>query len=89
MTKINQRVLDEAYREHLDEQTAKEFREWVVYSAPEDVRSVLTRYEEKMLRRQDEHLRAERFQSWVAFALFVAMIVYGMYATLSSMPLCR
>jgi hypothetical protein len=89
MTKINQKVLDESYREHLDEQTAKEFREWVVYSAPEDVRSVLTRYEEKMLKRQDEYLRAKQFQDWAAFAMFVAMVGYGIYATVTALPLCR
>lgn len=89
MTKINQTVLEESYREHLDEKASKEFREWVIYSAPEDVRSVLQRYEEKMLRRQNEYLTAQTYQGWVALALFVAMIGYGLYATVSSIPNCR
>ena len=89
MTKINQTVLEESYREHLDEKTSKEFREWVIYSAPEDVRSVLQRYEEKMLRRQNEHLTAQTHQSWIAFALFVVMIGYGLYATVFSISNCK
>lgn len=89
MTKLNQQVLDECHREHLDEQAAKEFREWVIYSAPEDVRSVLNRYEEKMLKRQDEYLKAKLIQEWATFVLFFVMICYGLYATVTPVLNCK
>ena len=59
--KINESVLTEALREHTEDKMAKEFREWVVFSAPEDVRSVLQRYEQKMLERQDAFISSQKF----------------------------
>jgi hypothetical protein len=55
---------------------------------PEEVRSVLHRYEEKMLKRQNEYLSAKTIQDWTVLVMVIGMIVFGVYTTVSSVSPC-
>jgi hypothetical protein len=91
MTKdINADVLAEAIKEQGNEKFRKEFRDWLVFSAPPDVLEVFNRYTQKM-QELDESERANRkrvqdeylymmgwFRFW-AYALTIGAILFSSY----------
>lgn len=89
MRNINADVLMQAINEHKDEKFQKDFREWLVFTAPPEVQAIFKSYVEKMEEQEARQRLHMKHTGYLVTGLMVALIVYTIYHLMTSMPICR
>lgn len=89
MRNINADVLMQAINEHKDEKFQKDFRDWLVFTAPPEVQAIFKNYVEKMEALEERQRLHIKHSGYIVLAFMVAFIVYCFYTLFSAVPLCR
>lgn len=86
--KIDTDVLTEAINEHKDAKFQKDFRDWLVYTAPPELQAIFKSYAEKMEQKTEEQCRSFATHSFIVFGmvlLAVGIVVVNVLMT----PICK
>ena len=86
--KIDADLLTQAINEHKDAQFQKDFREWLVYTAPPEVQAIFKSYAEKKEARDAELRRGIQSDRLFVVLMMIAIAGVVLYQMLTALPSC-
>ena len=87
--KIDADLLTQAINEHKDAQFQKDFREWLVYTAPPEVQAIFKSYAEKKEAKDEEARRGFQHERLLVIAMMALVAGVIIYQMMSSFPGCQ
>jgi len=86
--KIDTDVLTEAINEHKDAKFQKDFRDWLVYTAPPEVQAIFKSYTEKMDKKDEQQRRSFAMHTFIVFGMVVLAVGIVVINVLMT-PICK
>lgn len=84
--KIDAEVLTQAINEHKDDKFQKDFREWLVYTAPPEVQSIFKNYTEKMQAQDAQNKKVIEESRLFITVMMVAVLLFVVYQLVFVIP---